>query len=121
MFSFGLGSYTRHDNLTQNREQEQETSSNTPQEESRALGKKKLKKRFDEFKIQNHFSRHKRSELDSYLEEYMLELDEDENFNILQWWKKNLELYPTLAKMVRDFLVVPISTVSSESAFSAAG
>jgi hAT family C-terminal dimerisation region/Domain of unknown function (DUF4413) len=113
--------YKTYESLTQNREQEQETSSNTSQEESRALGKRKLEKRFAEFKIQNRFSRPKRSELDSYLEEDVLELEEDENFNILQWWKKNSELYPTLAKMVRDFLAVPVSTIASESAFSAAG
>lgn len=39
----------------------------------------------------------------------MLELGEDENFSILQWWKRNSELYPTLAKMARDFLAVPVS------------
>jgi hAT family C-terminal dimerisation region len=100
---------------------EQEISCNPSQEESRAFGKRKLEKRFAEFKIQNRFSRPKRSELDSYLEDDVLELEEDENFNILQWWKKNSELYPTLAKMARDFLAVPVSTVASESAFSAAG
>lgn len=51
----------------------------------------------------------------------MLELGEDDNFDILQWWKRNSELYPTLAKMARAFLAVPVSTVASESAFSAAG
>jgi hAT family C-terminal dimerisation region len=33
---------------------------------------------------------------------------------------ENSELYPTLAKIARDFLVVPVSIVASESAFSAA-
>ena len=43
------------------------------------------------------------------------------HFDILQWWKRNSDLYPTLAKMARDFLAVQVSTVASESAFSAAG
>ena len=44
-----------------------------------------------------------------------------ENFNVLAWWKKNIDAYPILALMARDFLAIPVSTVSSESAFSCAG
>ena len=76
--------------------------------------------RFSEFKSQKRHLRPTRSELDNYLEEALVELDE-ENFDILQWWKRNSDLYPTLAKMARDFLAVQVSTVASESAFSAAG
>jgi hypothetical protein len=43
------------------------------------------------------------------------------NFNVLTWWKKNSDAYPILSLMARDFLVIPVSTLSSESAFSAAG
>ena len=35
--------------------------------------------------------------------------------------KKNTDAYPILALMARDFLAIPVSTVSSESAFSCAG
>jgi hypothetical protein len=44
-----------------------------------------------------------------------------ENLNVIAWWKKNSDAYPILSLMARDFLAIPVSTVSSESAFSAAG
>jgi hypothetical protein len=43
---------------------------------------------------------------------------EDENFEILTWWKTNSNKYPVLSAMARDFLAIPVSTVSLESAFS---
>ncbi|CAN0875622.1 Zinc finger BED domain-containing protein RICESLEEPER 2 [Linum grandiflorum] len=57
------------------------------------------------------------SELDKYLRE---ELDDmkDPNFNVLNWWELNCHRFPILSQMAKDVLVVPISTVSSESAFS---
>ena len=60
----------------------------------------------------------KTNELDKYLEEetmsVVVELD------ILQYWKMHSGTYPTLARMARDILAVPASTVASESAFSSA-
>jgi hypothetical protein len=41
-----------------------------------------------------------------------------DNFDILDWWKSNSGEYPILASMAKDALVVPASTVASESAFS---
>ena len=35
--------------------------------------------------------------------------------------EKNSDAYPILSLMARDFLSIPVSTVSSESAFSCAG
>ena len=35
--------------------------------------------------------------------------------------EKNTDAYPILALIARDFLAIPVSTVSSESAFSCAG
>ncbi|XP_035546669.1 uncharacterized protein LOC109004770 [Juglans regia] len=43
------------------------------------------------------------------------------DFDILLWWKVNLIRYPILANMARDVLAIPISTVTSESAFSVGG
>ncbi|KAJ1703107.1 hypothetical protein LUZ63_002886 [Rhynchospora breviuscula] len=60
------------------------------------------------------------SELDKYMQEKLVDMN-DSNFDILQFWKQNSGLYPTLAKMARDFLSVQASSVASESAFSAAG
>ena len=49
------------------------------------------------------------------------ELDEDENpVDVLDYWKKNANAYPTIAMIARDLLAVPVSTVPSESCFSSA-
>uniref|UniRef100_A0A803LUS7 BED-type domain-containing protein n=1 Tax=Chenopodium quinoa TaxID=63459 RepID=A0A803LUS7_CHEQI len=58
-------------------------------------------------------------ELDKYLEEDTAE-DIDE-FDILSWWKFNCSRFPTVGRIARDVLVVPVSTVASESAFSTGG
>lgn len=44
-----------------------------------------------------------------------------DNLNILDYWKTHEVRYPTLARMARDILAIPISTVASESAFSTGG
>lgn len=62
-----------------------------------------------------------KSDLDSYLNEDILVLDEKEDFDILKWWKMNANRFPILSHMVKDILAVPISTVASESAFSTGG
>ena len=43
------------------------------------------------------------------------------SFDILQWWKEKSEKYKVLATMAKDVLAIPVSTVSSESAFSTSG
>ncbi|KAH7663342.1 Tam3-transposase (Ac family) protein [Dioscorea alata] len=61
----------------------------------------------------------RKSELELYLNE---ELEEDSaDIDILMWWKANSVRFPILSQMARDILVVPISTVASESAFSTGG
>ena len=40
------------------------------------------------------------------------------NFDILSWWKGNGVKYPTLQRIARDILAVPVSTVALESPFS---
>ncbi|CAI8587722.1 unnamed protein product [Vicia faba] len=42
-------------------------------------------------------------------------------FDILNWWKVNGVVYPTLQAISRDVLAIPISIVASESAFSNSG
>ncbi|XP_042030008.1 zinc finger BED domain-containing protein RICESLEEPER 2-like [Salvia splendens] len=42
-------------------------------------------------------------------------------FDLLDWWKNNEYKYPVLSQFACDILVVPISTVASESAFSTGG
>ncbi|PPD87282.1 hypothetical protein GOBAR_DD15767 [Gossypium barbadense] len=56
-----------------------------------------------------------KSELDCYLEETLLPSDAD----ILGWWRINSQRFPTLAKMARDFLAIPVSVSSPCSNVSA--
>ena len=60
-------------------------------------------------------------ELDFYLEEPVLPVVLDEEFDILAWWKSNGLKYPILQRIARDFLSIPTSTITSESAFSTNG
>jgi len=49
-------------------------------------------------------------------------LEEDEvGDDVLRWWKVHGPRYPVVARMARDVLAVPVSTVASELAFSAGG
>ncbi|CAL9012312.1 unnamed protein product [Prunus brigantina] len=58
--------------------------------------------------------------LDTEFVEFMTE-EERNNFNILDWWKAHEKNFPVLSIMARDVLITPVSTVASESAFSAGG
>jgi hypothetical protein len=68
----------------------------------------------------NTFVRSK-NELDRYLEEETLPNYDNDNFDILGWWKLEGTRYPTLRLIARDILAIPITTVASESAFSTSG
>ncbi|KAF7822063.1 zinc finger BED domain-containing protein RICESLEEPER 2-like [Senna tora] len=59
----------------------------------------------------------------SDLEKYLVDEihDNDNNFDIVAWWKVNANKYKILSLIARDVLVVPVSTVASESAFSKGG
>ncbi|XP_024962319.1 zinc finger BED domain-containing protein RICESLEEPER 1-like [Cynara cardunculus var. scolymus] len=60
-----------------------------------------------------------KSELECYLEEKLM--PRVINLNILDYWRTHEVRYPTLARIARDILAIPISTVASESAFSIGG
>ncbi|KAF7812880.1 zinc finger BED domain-containing protein RICESLEEPER 2-like [Senna tora] len=63
-----------------------------------------------------------KSELDYYLEEtVLLSAEIQDRYDILAYWKIIGAKYPTLQKIARDFLAIPISAVASESAFSTGG
>ncbi|CAL1386983.1 unnamed protein product [Linum trigynum] len=59
------------------------------------------------------------TDLDNYLNEEVLPWTTD--FDILLWWKMNGAKYPILQDIARDMLVVPVTSVASESAFSNGG
>ena len=58
------------------------------------------------------------NELDKYMAEPLLRQDP---FDILAFWKNNTDKYPILSQIARDVMSIQVSTVASESAFSAAG
>jgi hAT family C-terminal dimerisation region len=62
-----------------------------------------------------------KSELDEYLADALDETSLDDDFDILAWWKLKAPKYFILARLTRDILAVPISTVASESIFSIGG
>jgi hypothetical protein len=54
------------------------------------------------------------NELDKYLAAGVVSEDED----VLQWWKRHADEYPRLARIARDYLAIPATSVPSERAFS---
>ena len=59
-------------------------------------------------------------ELDIYHKD-SVQVTKSEDFDILKWWKVNSSRFPILSQLARDVLVISISTVASESAFSTGG
>ena len=61
------------------------------------------------------------TDIDRYLSVKTIPFEDKEDFEILEWWKKQQIKYPVLSIIARDVLTVPVSTVASEAAFSAGG
>ncbi|KAM3268108.1 hypothetical protein P3S67_031658 [Capsicum chacoense] len=59
-----------------------------------------------------------KSDLDKYLKD---DVEKIKDFNILNWWKASSERYPIVSRIARYVLVIPTSTVASESFFSTGG
>ncbi|GJS02673.1 zinc finger BED domain-containing protein RICESLEEPER 2-like protein [Tanacetum coccineum] len=59
------------------------------------------------------------TKLDHYLKKRVC--NPNMKLDILAWWKINGLKYPTLQKIARDILAIPISTVALESYFSISG
>lgn len=57
-------------------------------------------------------------ELARYINSELVTHSDEEELNILHWWYEKRKTYPVLSILARDVLSVPVSTVSSESAFS---
>lgn len=62
-----------------------------------------------------------KTELQIYMEQPLLLWTSKDPFDILSWWKLKQAEFPILCKLARDFLCIQVSTVASESAFSAGG
>ena len=62
-----------------------------------------------------------KTDTERYLADPLDQTALDEEFDILAWWKLNAPKYPDLARVAKDVLAVPASTVASEAAFSTSG
>ncbi|WVZ79811.1 hypothetical protein U9M48_027346, partial [Paspalum notatum var. saurae] len=60
------------------------------------------------------------SELSSYLDSDTIN-QFDDSFNILSWWHQHKITFPILSILAKNVLIIPASTVSSESTFSLVG
>jgi hypothetical protein len=60
-----------------------------------------------------------RTELDLYLEEPTLPRTQE--LDIISWWQYAGIKYPTLRRIARDIMAIPVTTVASESVFSTGG
>ena len=76
-----------------------------------------MKSDFKKYRIESGCVEQK-TELDKYLSE---DLHDDDDFNILDWWKVNSRRFPILSRLAHDLLAMFISTVASESTFSTGG
>lgn len=74
-----------------------------------------------EFKLKVKKKQHavQRNEFERYMEDDVE--DDYDGFDILKWWKGKATKYYFLSCITKDILVIPVSTVSSESAFSTGG
>lgn len=59
-------------------------------------------------------------QLERYLSEPLMDRRKNLDLDVLVYWKQNQD-YPDLARMARDVLCIPVTTVASESAFSLGG
>ncbi|XP_043694376.1 zinc finger BED domain-containing protein RICESLEEPER 2-like [Telopea speciosissima] len=63
-----------------------------------------------------------KAQLDVYLDEPKISFNNrDDEYDVLAFWKANGSRCPDMARMTRDVLAIPVSTVATESAFSARG
>ncbi|KAL6493495.1 hypothetical protein OROGR_032274 [Orobanche gracilis] len=63
----------------------------------------------------------RKSDLDTYLEESRYGCSVDVDFDVLDWWNTEKWRFPILSQMAGDILSIPVTTVASESTFSAGG
>lgn len=62
-----------------------------------------------------------KSDLDVYLDENRYTCDASVNLDVLGWWKGERWRLRILSRMASDILSIPVTTVASESTFSAGG
>ncbi|KAJ4962731.1 hypothetical protein NE237_022670 [Protea cynaroides] len=93
----------------------------TPTPSSSYVGPAELAE-FSAFKSAMLIDSYGKSQLDLYLEEPQIPFSDNyREFDVLAYWRQNGSKYPDVARVAKDVLSIPVSTVASESAFSAGG
>ena len=59
------------------------------------------------------------TDIDRYLSVETIPFEDNKDFDILEWSKKQQIKYPVLSIIARDVFTVPVSIIASEAAFSA--
>jgi hAT family protein len=60
----------------------------------------------------------RRVQADCELERYLLAPTADAGTNVLEWWRLHAKMYPCLARIARDYLAIPATSVPAERVFS---
>ena len=74
--------------------------------------------------FQHHLAQEDIGECKTEVDQYLSEASEPPcalGFDILGWWRVNSSKYKILSHVARDVMAVPVSTVTSDSAFSTGG
>ena len=61
------------------------------------------------------------TDIDKYLSVETIQFEDNEDFDILDWWKRQQIKYPVLSIITLNVLTMPVSIVLLEVAFSAGG
>ncbi|GAA0149290.1 hypothetical protein LIER_08507 [Lithospermum erythrorhizon] len=77
------------------------------------------KRKFDDFMMKLQIQGKVKNDLELYFDDACY--PNLANFDALAWWKGNEGKYKVLSRMAKDILSIPITTVVSESTFSAGG
>jgi hypothetical protein len=96
--------------------QRQKTTNNSTDDTSMGNEDNEFQKYLHELK---DYDQVESNELHKYMSEPLLK--HNDQFDILLWWTGRVAKYPILTQIARDVLAIQVSTVASESAFSAGG
>ncbi|KAL9664407.1 hypothetical protein QQ045_019807 [Rhodiola kirilowii] len=85
-------------------------------------GISRMRRKLDDLIRGSDASEYSKSELDTYLEDGVVRVEDvDGYFDPLDWWKGNSSKFRVLSRLACDILAIPITSVASEAAFSAGG
>lgn len=108
-----LTEFTSYQVLVESEKSNEEISTSTMGEKRKPLGimERILQKKMKSNSLLFH----------NEVEEYLTASIESQDVNPCEWWKDHKLQYPILAKIARDYICIPATSVPSEQAFSKSG